>query len=198
MKRMVVLVGLALGGASGGVSAEIEDGLYGAAVPENAVFVRTIDTAEVSYDLFGVMVPSAELPDGVFVAFAPEALPSATPGAHYTVVATKSDPAVVIEEPNRDNPSKVYLSLLNVDASEATLAVAGGGPDIISGVGTGQAGARGVNPISVSLQARVDGMVTEVDVVLRRKQNLTFVTRANGSVKVINDVYGPVFEGAAK
>lgn len=180
------------------VHAETEDGLYGAAIPANAVFVRTIGVAAGDHDIFGRVLPASALPEGTFVAFAPEALPEARPGAHYTIVVPAGGAPVMIEEAARRDPAKVYLSLLNVDAGTATLAVAGGGPQVIASTDAGTSGSRGVNPVAVTLEARVDGTSTELDVALRRKEHLTIVARAGGEVVVLKDLYGPVFEAASE
>ena len=178
--------------------AEKEDGLYGAALPKDAIFVRAIDLAEPSYYLFGRTIPGDKLPDGTFVAFAPELLPEATPGAHYSLVAGENALPFVIEEGPRDNPAKVQLSLLNIDASNATLAVAGGGPEVVADVTEGSVGARWVNPVSVTLEARIDDAETaQIDVTLRRKQHMTILARADGSVELLEDTYGPIFDGAS-
>lgn len=198
MFRKTVLGSLAVACLGSSTVAETEDGLYGVAVPADAIFVRAVGVDTPTFDVLGRSLTNEELPDGIFVAFAPEALPLGVPNAHYSVFIGSEDMPIVIKEANRENPSKVYLTLINLDADDASLAVAGGGPDVIANVGTGEAASRGVNPVSVTLEARVAETSQEVEIKLARKQHMTFVARADGSVEVLKDTYGPVFEGASK
>ncbi|MEM7471169.1 MAG: hypothetical protein AAF340_07435 [Pseudomonadota bacterium] len=197
MKRFGILFGAALVSLSGFACAETEDGLYGASVPAGAVFVRVLGEAREPINILGRAVDAAEMPKNVFVAFPASALKTAEPGAHYSI-AKSNRGWVTIEEPDRDKKSKVYLSVINVDAGSASLSVAQSGPQLVDVVSAGGAGTRAVNPVSATLSATSDGSQTEFDVVLRRKQNITFVMRAGGIVELVDDTYGPVFEALAQ
>lgn len=196
MFRVVCALGCILCGVVSMVSAETEDGLYGAAVPENAVFLRVIDPKSKDHIVFGQRLLVEPSDDTVFIAFAPDILPDAEPGGYYTSVAKSGGDFVVIQEPPRSDPTKVYLTLLNVDAGTANIVVAGGGPVVLSNHVAGQALSRGVNPVSVSLAVHVDGVITEFDLTLRRKQHLSFVARAGGRVALVQDQFARVFDGA--
>lgn len=198
MKRLRFVVGLAFACWSSVASAETENGLYGAAVPKDAVFIRALGVTPTAWELFGRTLPGEVLPDGVFVAFAPSHVAQAEPGAHYSVVRSDDGTTAVIQEPDRDQPSKVHLSLLNMGATDAALSVANGGPQVLGGVKRNTARTRGVNPVAVTLTVDADGVASEFDVVLRRKQNLTFVVHPSGHFEIIEDTYGPVFDGEAK
>ena len=102
-----LLIGTALA-VSTPTFAETEDGLYGAAVPNDAVFLRRLGSAEIPTSLFGRSFSSAELPEATYVAISAAALTGAEPGGHYTVID-----AAILQEPARTDRSKVYLFLLN-------------------------------------------------------------------------------------
>ncbi len=195
MIRKLVLGSLTVACLGSSAVAEAEDGLYGSAVPEDAIFVRAVGVDAPNFDVLGRKLTHEELPDGIFVAFAPEILPLGVPNAHYSVFTGSENSPIVIKEADRAKPSKVYLTLINLDADAAALAVAGGGPDVIANVAAGEAASRGVNPVNVTLEARVAETSQEVEITLQRKQHMTFVVRADGSVEVLKDTYGPVFEG---
>lgn len=170
--------------------AETEDGLYGAAVPSDAVFLRRIGAMDALGDLFGRSFTGDELPDAVYVAISATALEGAEPGAHYTVTGGDTDP-LIIREPARADPSKVYLFLLNTDPGAARLVVAGGGPTVIEATPQGQMAERAVNPLAVTLSVEAGGLSQDFDLVLRRGVNLTFIV-ADGAVRMIENRFGPV------
>lgn len=191
MKRLSPLLlslGLAL---SGSVSvAEIEDGLYGAAVPADAIFVRQLGGLDAPVTVFGTSLGEAELPEAVYVAIPASALDGVTPGGHYTVI-TGADGAQIIEEPGRDDPAKVNLFVLNTGAAPAGLAVADGGPTVIAPTPAGAMATRAVNPLSVTLAVETGEMSESFDVVLRRGVDLTFWVSGDG-VTLIEHQFGPV------
>ncbi len=187
-----LLCGAALGLMALPAAAELEDGLYGAAVPSDAVFVRQIGGLDAAPTLFGRTFTVDELPEATYVAISASALDGAEPGAHYTVLA-EAGGLTVIEEPARPNPSKVYLFLLNEAGPAAQLNVAGGGATVIDPTRAGAIGSRAVNPLAVTLSVQAGAMVEEFDVILRRGVNITFVV-ADGRVQLIENQFGPVIE----
>ncbi|WP_147125343.1 alginate O-acetyltransferase AlgF [Shimia ponticola] len=179
--------------------AEREDGLYGAVVPKGAAFVRVLGASSESLTILGRKVPTTELPEDVYVAFAPGVLPEAKDGAHYTVFEAAGQVLSVVEEPARDKPGKVYLSMVNLGSElPAALSVADGGPEVLGDVAVGAAATRAVNPLSVTLGVSYGSDATTFYVVLRRGQNLSFVVLPDGSVEMIKDTYGPVFAEAGQ
>lgn len=172
--------------------AEIEDGLYGAAVPNDALFVRRIGIVDASVDLFGRSFSAGELPEETYVAISAAQLDGAQAGGHYTILSDGAAP-FILQEPVRTEPSKVHLFLLNAGSASARLVVADGGPVVIDTTTDGQISQRAVNPVSVTLTVEANGLSENFDLVLRRGVNLTFLV-ADGDVRLIENRYGPVIE----
>lgn len=198
MFRKIVVAALMCCGLPSVTLAENEDALYGAPVPEGAVFLRALAPLDPQFEIFGqrleaTALASGAFASGAFVAIAPDVLPSVPPGAHYSVHLSTGGDLIATQEPDREDPTKVALTLLNVDAPWAELRVAGGGPVVIAKTPANDAKARGVNPVQVTLEVVTDTTTTAFDVTLRRKQNLTFVARAGQPPEMIIDTYGPVY-----
>lgn len=174
------------------VTAETEDGLYGAAVPHDAVFVRRIGADDAPLSLFGRDFAPSELPEATYVAIPARGLDGVMPGAHYTVVGAPGS-EVVVAEPRRDDPTKVYLFLLNLAAAEARLVVADEGPTVIEPTAPGEMAARGVNPLAVNLVVEAGDRAQAFDVVLRRGVNLTFLV-TDDDIALLENRFGPVLE----
>ena len=182
----------ALGLGVGSAPAETEDGLYGAAVPQDAVFLRRIGSDGAETVIFGRSFTADELPENTYVAISAVLLDGAVAGGHYTILPADTAPAV-LQEPQRPDQSKVYLFLLNGDDAPARLSVADGGPVVIEDTAPGQITERAVNPLAVTLTVEGDGFSQDFDVVLRRGVNLTFVV-ADGAASLIENRFGPVIE----
>ena len=173
--------------------AEQEDGLYGAPVPSDAVFIRRFGGLDGPQTIFERTFPEGALPDGVYVAISASALEGAEPGAHYSVLQTTGEDFELISEPARNDPTKVHLFLLNGGEAPARLSVASGGPMVIDDTISGEIDSRAVNPVSVSLRVEAGALVQDFEVVLRRGQNITFLV-ADGEIRLIENTFGPVIE----
>jgi hypothetical protein len=183
-----LITGLILAAAS--ASAEVEDGLYGAAVPADAVFIRPLGLGGAPVSAFGRTFQPDELSDGVYTAISAQALEGAVPGAYVSLVHLDGE-MHLIEEPARDDRTRVHLFLLNAGADAARLVVADGGPEVIAATPSGQIDSRAVNPLALTLAVETGGQAQTFDVVLRRGVNVTFLVAQDG-VQLIPHQFGPV------
>lgn len=193
MKRISSLVlSMALAASGSIAQAETEDGLYGAVLPDDALFVRRIGEIATPADVFGHVLTVSDLPEATYVALSAGALDGGTPGAHYSLLATESG-TVLLREPVRADRSKVTLFLLNTASSQAQIVVADDGPTVIGATPQGQIASRAVNPLAVTLSVITDGASQDFKVVLRQGVNLTFVASDDGA-RMIENRFGPVVE----
>lgn len=188
-----LLLGVALGAFVSTANADNEDALYGAPVPSDAVFIRPIGEIDAPVSILGRNFTSAELPEAVYAAISASMLEGAEAGAHYTVLAGADQPQL-IEEPGRDDPAKMYLFLLNADASDARLRVAAGGPTVIEDTTEGTIASRAVNPLAVALAVETAGASEKFDVILRQGESVTFLV-SDGDLTVFEDQFGLVIGG---
>lgn len=170
--------------------AESEDALYGAALPADAVFIRQLGAAEFPILALGHRLTEGDFEETAYTAISAKQLQDAKPGSFYTILSDGNETRL-IEEPSRDDRSRVHLFLLNADETEARLVVADGGPEVIASVPTGQIETRSVNPLAVALSVETDIGETRFDVVLRRGVNVTFLVQ-DGEVSLIEHRFGPV------
>jgi len=174
----------------GPLTAEEEDALYGAALPADAVFIRHFGEADYPIQTLGHRFAEGDFEAGSYTAISAGALYGAEAGAFYTLISGGGETRLV-QEPPRDDRSRVHLFLLNAGEGDARLVVSDGGPEVIAPTPTGQVDSRAVNPLAVSLSVESAGQTHDFDVVLRRGVNVTFLV-ANGDVQVIEHQFGPV------
>lgn len=175
-------------------SAAIADdsGLYDAPAPEDAVFVRAIGAPITDVSALGYTF--AELTED-YTAISASLLDGVAAGSYYALLPIGDAPTLVAE-PLRDDPAKVHLTLLNVDAPPLQLTVLDG-PQVIGATEQATAQSRAVNPVTITLKVEsADGsqQFGTFDVALRRGQNLTFVVQ-NGEARILPDLFGPVVAG---
>lgn len=193
MTRLSALVLAASLGAIGGPSwAETENALYDAPVPADAVFLRRLGAMDAPFNAFGQTFTADMLPEDTFAAISADSLETAEAGGHYSIVDGPGG-RTLVQEPNRENASKVYLYLINSDLGDARLVVADGGPVVIDATQPGQVGARAVNPLALTLAVETESGSEDFAVVLRQGTNLTFHVQA-GQVRMIEDQTGPVID----
>ncbi len=163
------------------------DALYGAAIPEDAVFVRWLAPAD-RPEAFGLALKAEMTAQTDYIPISAAALTGAEAGRFYSRMG-----AVTIAEPDRADATKVHLILLNIDGAPARLVVAGNGAEVVGSTVPGEARARGVNPVEARLSVVTEGgTLATFDLSLRRGQNLSFVVEGD-SVRLIENAFGPVF-----
>ncbi len=167
---------------------QADGALYGAAVPEDAVFVRQFG-AENSLRLFGRTFDINDLPTETFAAISASKLNGAVPGTYYSAVNSAS----VIAEPAREKDGKVHMVLVNASNAPARLVIEANGAEVITWTDPGQAASRAVNPVSVALLVEAAEASPSFEVKLRRGQNISILVTDNG-IRVVPDVFGPVIK----
>jgi alginate O-acetyltransferase complex protein AlgF len=177
-----------------------DTGLYGEAIPADAAFVRWIDGA-VSLDraAFGYDFSETEIPSATYVAVSAAMLTGAASGGYYTVIENAAGDVEIVQEPSRDDASKVHLFLLNGGAEAVTLNVAEAGSEVIGATDAMDANARAVNPVTATLavqQAVTNTVLAKFDVALRRGQNMTFAVIGD-EVILIPSAFGPVIRAGS-
>lgn len=179
-----------------GTTAQADDsGLYGEPVPADAAFIRWIDGgAGDTRTAFGRDFAGVPIPNQTFAAISTALLDGAEAGAYYSIIATEDGSVRQIQEPGRNEASKVHLILLNGTAAPVSLILSEPETEIIGATPTLQSQSRAVNPVSASLAVRSETtgtIIEEFDVALRRGQNLTFAAIGD-EVIVIPSAFGPV------
>jgi hypothetical protein len=171
--------------------AKADDALYGAAVPEDAVFLRQFGNPD-GTRVFGRSFRADELPDETFVAISASALSGAVPGTFYSVVGQASN-APLIAEPGREKNGKVHLVLVNASGAPARLLIQDNGAEVIAWTNPGEAASRAVNPVTVTLAVEGQTGTTPVEAKLRRGQNVSILV-TDGSARIVPDAFGPVID----
>jgi hypothetical protein len=123
---------------------------------------------------------SAALTDGGFA------------GSFYTAAVDATGNFHVIREPDREDRSKVFLTLLNLSDDQARLVLSDQNIDVIGTTDINTAGGRTVNPVAATLSVVTSSgaVLGSFDVQLRRGQNITFVARPDGA-ELIENRFGP-------
>ncbi len=172
----------------------IEDGLYGAAVPADAVFVRRMDDGDGPLQVLGRQFLAHELPHTVYAAISASDLTGADQGRYYSVIARPDGTAHIVAEPPRADRSRVHLILLNMGTGTARMTVADDGAVVINDTAPMAANARAVNPVAVTLRVETAHGAQTFPVTLRRGQNVTFVVTESG-ISLVPSAFGPVIAG---
>lgn len=167
--------------------------LYDDPPPDDAVFVRWIEEAPAP-ELFGISLPIET--SGVFHPVSAALATGTQEGSFYTAAVDATGHLAVIREPDREDRSKVLLTLLNLSDEPARLFLSDQNIDVIGTTDINNAGGRTVNPVAVTLSVVTSSgaVLGDFDVQLRRGQNVTFVARPDGAV-VIENRFGPNIEG---
>jgi len=169
-------------------SSSADEALYDAAIPQDAVFIRWLAATE-NASVFGQTFDATRSKGRDYLPVSHTVLKGAQPGGFYSVFEDR-----IIEEPARDDASKVHLILLNLSAAPARLVVAGKDVEVIGATGEGEALSRAVNPVQATLSVTTDtGELGRFDLSLRRGQNITFVVHENAATMIENG-FGPVAE----
>lgn len=173
-----------------------DTGLYGEAIPQDAAFVRWLDHDDpIARTAFAFDFSATPVPTDTYVAVSASLLRNADAGAYYSVLRGDDGTVHILEEPTRDDASKVHLFLLNAGPTPINLSVSQADTTVIGTTGTLEAQARAVNPISVNLAVQDSDsgrILDEFDVALRRGQNMTFA-RLGNQIVAIPSAFGPVF-----
>ncbi|MEN0002232.1 MAG: hypothetical protein AAF940_15240, partial [Pseudomonadota bacterium] len=167
--------------------------LYDTPPPDDAAFVRWVGLGN-QHPVFGV-APATHIAD-VYRPVSAAATTGAQPGAFYTATKNADGKLVIIEEPTREDTSKVHLLLLNAGDMPVQLVVAGQDMMVIDETPPGAAQSRAVNPVSTSLTVKSgDGReLGTFDLALRRGQNLTFIVHED-TARLIENAFGPNLGG---
>lgn len=171
-----------------------DEALYGAPVPQDAVFIRWLgDIAPSSLSVFKYDFSALDIENDAYSAISNAALTGATPGGYYSVATDTNGQTHLIQEPARNDKSKVHLLLVHADAAAGPVQMVLAGTErvVIGETVHGQANARAVNPVAVRMTLAGDVDQSEFDLTLRRGQNMTVAVIA-GNVTVIENRFGPV------
>lgn len=189
IKKLVLAVGLAITNANLVYAAD--EGLYGAEIPKDAVFIRWLGEADPSErEVFGFDFTGKVSGTG-YVVISATLLDDVASGSYFTVVEDAQSEFKIIAEPQRSSVSKVNLILLNGTHSVARIVVAGGGPEVIGDVASGNADLRAVNPVSINLTVEASDRATSFEVSLKRGQDLTFAV-LNDGISLVPTVIGAI------
>lgn len=160
--------------------------LYGAAIPDDAVFIRWMGAPEQA-TAFGAEFAADLVTGSDYLPISASDLTDAEAGAFYSVID-----GVLVQEPSRDDPAKVHLILLNTGEGAARLVLAGKDAEVIGETAPNAANARAVNPVAATLAVMLgDTLLGEFDLTLRRGQNVTFFVQ-DGAVQLIQNGFAPV------
>ena len=171
-----------------------EEGLYGAAVPTDAAFIRWVGDSTQHRVVFDHSFDAEDIVDEAYVAVSEALLNGAQAGGFYSVVADGEGGMSVIQEPDRTDTSKVHMIMLNGKDSTVSLRLAGTDTTVVTPLSGPSAGSRAVNPVSARLAVHDHENAKDVsafDVSLRRGQNITIAVLESGT-RVIENRFGPV------
>lgn len=163
--------------------------LYDAPPPDDAAFLRWIETGDAP-EIFGIEGLGAD--GAAFYPVSAAATDGAEAGRFYTAARDASGAVQVLTEPDRQDRSKVHLTLINMGDAPAQLVVAGQDLMVIGATPVNATASRAVNPVEVALQLVTDEgeVLGRFDLVLRRGQDLTFVARAD-KAELVENRFGP-------
>ncbi len=170
-----------------------DEALYATAPPVDASFVRFFgfDTGEiVQFSGKDFTMKSGEA--DAYVPVSSADLESIVKGSFYSLLKNSDGSIVTVQEGLRDDPRKVFITLLNAYDQVLSLGVADGSMDVISDIGAFSSGQRAVNAIKIELgifNKRDLKPMARFDVALRRGQNITFFADHSG-VRIIEDRFG--------
>ncbi|SMY07650.1 alginate O-acetyltransferase AlgF [Flavimaricola marinus] len=195
-RQSIIAAGfLATSGILSGPALGQDSGLYGEAIPADAVFVRWLEgSTPLERSAFGYDFSDENIPANTYAAVSAELLPDVSIGGYYSVVLGASGTPLLVKEPERGDQTKVHMILVNGGATPVTLNIAGGGAEVISLTSQSEASSRAVNPVSASLEVRPEGSdlaIAQFEVALRRGQNMTFAV-LDGDVILVPSAFGPV------
>lgn len=178
-----------IGLASAPVSANTA--LYDAPPPDDAVFVRWLNTSATPAAL-GVDLAPTDAAPAEFGHFPASASDAVSAGAHFSVVANAVGTAHLVEEPARDALGKVHLVLVNAADVPVRVMVADGGPEVIAATAPLTSGLRAVNPVAATLtveNVETGAVMGTAALALQRGQDVTILVTSE-SVEVIEDAFG--------
>jgi len=171
-----------------------DEALYGAAVPEDAVFVRFLaDHPAKDLTAFGWTFET-DLEQVAYSVVSASLLPEAPASRFSTVVVTTEGEGIVIPEPDRTSASKVHLLLLNATVNAVSLVADGGAIEVIRPTRFGAANIRAVNPIKAEfsvVQVPSQTVLGTFDVSMSRGEDLSFIV-TNDGVELVPTSYGAV------
>lgn len=189
---MLLAVAIWVSGSHSAGGASLDDGLYDAPIPDDAVFVRWLGVGS-DQRVFGFRFPDTHI-GSTYVAVSAQLLQGTRSGEYYSVLAQDGPAPIIIHEPQRPDPSKVYLLLVNASERAVKLVVAGKAIDVIGSTARHSSRAKAVNPVIVQLAViTADGseVIGQFYVALRRGQNLTFFVHDDGVI-LLENRFGPV------
>ena len=179
--------------SAAGMALANDDQLYKAPPPDDAAFIRLLDVAA-PQTVFGVGIDNKE--GFAYRAVSAAKADGAVAGQFYAAVTGQDGELIIIEEPARDDTSKVHLFLVNLSGAPVRVELDGRDVQVIGDTAVNASGVRAVNPVAATLNVVAeDGTVLgSFDVALRRGQNLTFVAR-DGAAEVIENSFGTNIKG---
>ncbi len=161
-----------------------ENSLYAEVAPDDASFVRFVGfEGTTSAEFAGKTFDLYDVDQNAYVPVSSSLLSGIPSGSYLTVLHSSDSQGVVVTEGARDTRSKVFLFLINGTDTPLDLRLADNSATVIDAVNQGQAGQRGVNPLSVALGVFADDAQTPLktfEVTLKRGQNISFVADDRG------------------
>lgn len=174
-----------------------DDALYDEAPPPDAVFIRSFLPTAPSNAVDGIppfAVTSIVENDARYSALSAAEFSLPDSGGYYALMADADGAPRLVQEPARDDRSKVHLILLNALGEDVRVVAPEHGAEVVAPTAPYSSSGRAVNPITVTLA--VENVATgeqleAFDLRLRRNQNLTFFVGPDG-VELVENAFGPV------
>jgi hypothetical protein len=168
--------------------------LYAEAAPKDASFLRFVGFEADTVQFAGKTFDLIEAEKNNFIPVSSSLLENGVAGAYLTVSQKPDGTITTITEGQRNDPSKVFLVLVNASDQPLELRLADGSVVVIKDVATNTSNLRGVNPVAIELgifPTDTDTAIATFDVALQRGQNITFLADASG-VQLIENRFGAV------
>lgn len=168
--------------------------LYAEPAPMDASFLRFVGFDTDTVQFAGKTFDLVEAEKNNYIPVSSSLLENGIAGAYITVSQNPDGTITTIEEGERNDPSKVFLVLVNASEQSLELRLADGSVAVIKDVATNTSNLRGVNPVAIELgvfATDTDTPIATFDVALQRGQNITFLADASG-VQLIENRFGAV------
>jgi hypothetical protein len=168
--------------------------LYDEAPPSDAAFVRFLGAPGKRLDeILGYAFPRDLRTQQAYVAISKSMLDGVTAGEYLSIVQNGEGQVHTLHEPEKSDPFKVQLLLINADHEPVRLVLAGQSTEIIETTERLNLNARSVNPVSAEVVVEtLEGKAMGVfNLNLRRGQDVTFFVH-RGEVQMIGSTFGPV------
>jgi hypothetical protein len=168
--------------------------LYAEPAPKDASFLRFVGFDSDTVQFAGKTFDLIEAEKNNYIPVSSSLLENGIAGAYITVSQNPDGTITTIAEGQRNDPSKVFLVLVNASDQPLELRLADGSVAVIKDVATNTSNLRGVNPVAIKLGVFAMDAETPIatfDVALQRGQNITFLADSSG-VQLIENRFGAV------